>query len=379
MIGKTIRQLPFFTLLLTLQIGCSSDQAPVVEPDVIRGLKGFQVSDSASSEVRRYPSVVQPAKESKLSFEVSGKLTDIRLEVGQRVETGQVLAEIDPVSLKFREQQAKASLDEAKAAYRNARLDYDRKTPLLAENFVTQSEVDEAKNRLVSVTAQVEQASKQWSIAKDDLSKTQLISPFKAVISSIEVKDYEQVSPGQEILGLYSENGYELSFSVPATIINHIKLGDSAEVFFPDLSGQSHRGHIKELGGRAAQVSAFPIVVIIDEPPPGVRAGMAAEVSLQISVWDSSGYLIPLSCLYFGNTDEEELQTVYGEEPTKGFVYLYNPLSSTVSIQEVSLLGIRENMVIVREGLSHGDIVAGAGVSYLHDGQKVKLLPLDQQ
>ena len=59
-------------------------------------------------------------------------------------------------------------------------------------------------------------------------------------------------------------------------------------------------------------------------------------------------------------------------------VFLYDPASSTVRKHTVTLGGIRDNKLVVTEGLSSGDYVASAGVSYLTDGQNVKLLPVSE-
>ena len=62
-----------------------------------------------------------------------------------------------------------------------------------------------------------------------------------------------------------------------------------------------------------------------------------------------------------------------------GTVFLYDNGSSTVKKRAITVGGIRDNRLVVTEGLVAGDIVASAGVSYLVDGQKVKLLPLEEQ
>ena len=211
----------------------STDTSELEEP--VRGLKTFEVRATASSEARRYPSVIQPAEESKLSFEVSGRLKEMTLEVGQRVSTGDVLAEIDPVSLELQEQQSRAALNEAESALQNAKSDFDRKAQLLDKGFVTQAAFDQSQSTMNSATAQVEQARKQLEIASDNLTKSKLIAPFDGLISSIEVKSFGQVSPGQTILGLYSESAFEIAFSVPATVINAIQIGNTVSVHVSDL------------------------------------------------------------------------------------------------------------------------------------------------
>lgn len=361
-----------------LALVACTDQAADSSTDepMIRGLKGYQVTQSANSEIRRYPSVVQPAQESKLSFEVGGKLRAIELEVGQKVQRGDVLAEIDPASLDLKVQQSTAALDEANAQLRNAQLDFDRKEKLLEKNYVTQSEFDSASSTLKTAQAQVDQARRQLDLTKEDLSKSALISPFDGVISSIDSQDFGQVAAGEVVLGLYSEGSYEMSFTVPAVIINKLKVGKPARVTFSDIPGQDYSGHIKELGSRAEQISAFPVVVSLDNSPATLRAGMAADVELSIPVGKGNdGLLVPLSSFYFGEVTAA--QEMAASDQNIGIVFVFDETSSTVKTRKIEFKGIRENMAIVYEGIREGEIVAAAGVSYLYDGQEVKLLPLN--
>ncbi|MGI9289511.1 MAG: efflux RND transporter periplasmic adaptor subunit [Pseudomonadales bacterium] len=366
-LSRTLAMSIFSNVLL---MGCT-DYDVGDDAEVVRGLKAFRVTETASSELRRYPSVVKPANESKLSFEVAGKLKKMKLEVGQRVTAGDLLAEIDPVSLDLQVQQARASLEQARANYTNAKSDFERKAPLLKNGYITKSEYDNAQSALKSTLAQVEQAKKQLDISKENLRKARLLSPFDGVVSSVDVKDYEQISPGQTILGLYSESAYEISFSVPAVIVNLINVGDAGQVTFSDLPGAKYGGHIKELGTSAALVSAFPVVLALDEAPERLKAGMAADVELDISLGEAiEGYLAPISSFKFGGGDASL------PKERMGTVFVFDEQTSTVSSRQVHMAGIHGNMVIVDSGLNKNDIIARAGVSYLRDGLKVKLLPL---
>lgn len=365
------------TLLLT---GCGDPAADQTE-ETIRGLKAFRVAQTANTEIRRYPSIVEPAKESKLSFEVSGQLREIDLEVGQKVIEGEVLAEINSTSLELQEQEARARLDEAEANVRNAKADFERKRKLRDDGFVTQAEFDQSSSTLSGNEALVSQAQKQLDIATENLSKATLISPFDGIVSSVEVESFAQVSAGQQILGLYSEGAFEISFRVPASVINIIKIGDAAEIQIADLGNVSYKGHIKEIGSRAASVSAFPVVVTIDEKTDILRAGMAAEVTLSITLGrETDGYLVPLSAFYVGSDTVRGTTAITGTPGVRNraTLFLFDEETSTVAGKEVDIAGIRENMAIVFDGIQEGDIVAAAGVSYLKDGQKVRLLPLDE-
>jgi len=132
-----------------------------------------------------------------------------------------------------------------------------------------------------------------------------------------------------------------------------------------DRTDLSLAGVIKELGSKAEQVSAFPVVVRLKNDVPGLNAGMAAEVSLELPLVAGAGYLVPLSVV-----------APEGAKDVQGIVsvFVYDTGSSSVQKRKVTVSGIRDNQLAVTEGLQPGDLVASAGVSYLTDGQKVKLL-----
>jgi hypothetical protein len=104
---------------------------------------------------------------------------------------------------------------------------------------------------------------------------------------------------------------------------------------------------------------------------------MAAEVELDIPLpYGIQGYLVPISSFDFGAAG---LMQGAGKRGTlSAFVYVFDEASSTVKRREIVAAGVLGNRVIIAEGVQLGDIVASAGVSYLHDGMKVSLLPLDQ-
>ena len=365
-------------IAVVLTTGCG--EAPQPAEEAVRGMKGFRISNATNHEIRRYPSVVEPARETKLSFEVAGQLKQLDLEVGQRVEQGQVLAELDPVSLELKMKQARSSLNAARADYNTSRSDYERKKDLLKKQFVTQSQYDQAENLFRTTQAKLDSAQRQLQLAQESLGKTQLVAPFKGVISAVEVEGFSQVSPGTTILALYSEGTYEVSFTVPASIVGTLNVGESAEVIFPDLSQDIYKAHIKELGTRATQVSAFPVVVSLDSAPPALRAGINAEVSLSIPLDNGGeGFLLPISAIYFGASHRFDGEYKSEKALNQGSVFVYDANTSTVIKRDVKVGGILANQLTVISGLEDGQIVAAAGVSYLRDGQKVKLLPMTEQ
>ena len=109
---------------------------------------GVQGVGAAESRVRRFPSILQPADVSVLSFEIAGQLKAVNLQAGQKVQLGDVLAEIDPRSLQTQVEQASAGVQQAQAQFENAEADFQRKQELLKKGVTTQAAFDQSKATL---------------------------------------------------------------------------------------------------------------------------------------------------------------------------------------------------------------------------------------
>lgn len=356
---------------------CSDGNEGQEEPP-IRGLKVFEVAQSASMEARRYPSIIQSANESRLSFEISGQLSEVTLEEGQRVIAGQLLMQLDPTSLQLELQEAKSAEEQADVALRNAQADFDRKSQLIANGNVTRASFDDSQTNLRTAEAQKEQASQRLAIAQERLSKSELRAPFDGVIADVEGKSFTNVSAGSSVLTLYSQSAFEVRINVPATVINLLSVGDDADVIISDLPGVTLKGKIGEISSRATQVSAFPVIVALNESNAGLKAGMAAEAIIRFALPGSvNGFLVPISSFDFEGLGAFERQRV-SERTAEGSpsqVFVFDQKTSTVKTRPVSIVGVRGNMLIVTKGLNEGDLIAAAGVSYLYDGQQVRRLP----
>jgi RND family efflux transporter MFP subunit len=182
------------------------------------------------------------------------------------------------------------------------------------------------------------------------------------------VKSFAQVAAGQPIVTLYTDDRFEIPFLVSAATWQSLSLGQRVEVKVADLPDRSLKGEIKELGSKAEQVSAFPVVVSLKDNVAGLNAGMSVEVTIEEPLMGGGkGLLLPLTVVYpEGGKDLKNVATVF----------VYDQSTSTVKKRQINIGGVRDNNLVVTSGVAPGDIVASAGVSYLVDGQKVKLLPL---
>ena len=363
-------------LVVFLVAGCedSDDIAPVDPPP--RPIKSFVISEEASSIRRTFPSVLEPRESSELSFETGGQVGPIDLRVGQNVRKGDVLASIDSRSLMLELDRAKNSVEQAEARLRNARGTFDRQEQLLEDGFTTRAAHEEAETALRTAEAELDSARAQEALAAEALSKADLIAPFDGTIARIGITAFDVVAAGTPVISIYDSTQFEVPITVPATIVNSVAEGQAASVRIAQRPELELAATLTEVGARADDSGAFPAIATLTNPAVGLKSGMAAEVIVDIPVAGlEPGFLVPVSALAIDGLPSGVQPPADTERQAQ--VYRYDPESETVVIRPVTIAGVRGNSAIVTGGLAPGDRIASAGVSFLHDGQAVTLLPND--
>ncbi len=340
---------------------CEEEQAEPVTP--VRAIKTITVSERASGQERRFPGVVEAVDSSSLSFEVAGNVKELRFEAGDRVSQGDVLAVMDRQTFELNVQSSQASLGRARADFAEKRTEFERQDALYKKGWVARSAQEQALAAFDSARNQVEYARSQLNLARRDLEKTDLIAPFDGVVAIRHVDPFAEVGRGEAIYDVYAEGLMEVRISVPESSIRDLHLGLQARLRFPTLENIVAEGRVSEIGTSAGVANAFPVKVAVTDESVNILPGMTAEVSLLLGgEGDGSTFLVPISAI------------VPGEQPREGYVFVFDPESSQVKRVAIRGRGVSDNRIVITEGLSAGDVIAVAGVSFLQDGQEVKLL-----
>nr|MDJ0828751.1 HlyD family efflux transporter periplasmic adaptor subunit [Desulfobacterales bacterium] len=168
---------------------------------------------------------------------------------------------------------------------------------------------------------------------------------------------------GQKLFDIFENTGLEVAVSIPEDVIDDIQMDLKGEIQFSVIADHIYNGRVTEISEVAGTANAFPIKLTIEDPDPRIRPGMTARVALMISGYDEeAGYLVPISAI-----------AQWGETQ-KGWVFIYDPQTSAVKKSQIEGSSVRGNNAVITEGVKAGDIIAVAGVSFLENGQKVKLM-----
>ena len=288
---------------------------------------------------------IQPETEVIISSEVSGKILELPLKEGAKVQKGQLLAKINPDLAQAALDRAEASynnaqankansaarLVQAKAQLRNAELSFRRNETLFEQGAISQSEYDNAQASYETAVAEVTAAeetlkaakfsvqSAQASVkeARDSYSRTTIVAPMDGTISRLLVEEGEQVvgamqMTGTEIMRVANLDVMEVLVDVNESDIVRVAFGDTATVEVDAYINRKFKGIVTEIansakssGMTADQVTNFEVKIrilqdsyadLVDPEHPELspfRPGMNATVDI-ITARKDDAIVVPI-------------------------------------------------------------------------------------
>ncbi len=340
---------------------CEQEVPEIVEQ--VRAIKVITVTDPASGQTRKFSGIVQATDSSALSFQVGGNVQQVEVALGDHVEQGQLLAVLDKKPYELNLEAARSELQKAKAQHEEKRQEYRRQKTLFDKEWVSQAALDQAQAAFDSAKSQVNFATSKVNLAQRDLNNTVLTAPFAGTIAEKSVDPFVEVSAGQKLFEINADGAIEVALNIPETVISQLTIGMPVSVSLPTQANCDCKGRITEIGSAAGDANAFPVKAGLLDPPLVIRPGMSAEVTLVLSSeTQQQAFLVPLSSIS------------PGAERQRGYVFVFDPETSTVKQTPIRAGPGSENLVAITDGVKAGDVIAVAGVSFLSDGQKVKLM-----
>ena len=360
-----VMRLVFVSFIYTLLLsGCGEKKA--VFDEVIRPIAWLEVQQSSFNQVRRLSGSVYPVEETNLSFEVGGKVEGVKVKLGASVKRGDELASLDQRNFNLSMQTSQANLQKAYASLSESENEFKRYAELSKKGLVSKSGYDNAKAAFESATSAVNLAKAQVAISSKDLSDSILIAPYDGKITKRLIEPSMQVAPGQAVFEIEGEDGLEVQVMVPETLIQELISGSEVNIHYSAFSQLKSKGQITEISSRASTANAFPVTILITSSLEGLRAGMTAEVDFVFAGVGRTGYA--------GKTFHLPISALGADEGQKAYVFVYHTKKQTLEKRQVQTESIINNKVIVSSGLIDGEIIATAGISFLRDGQTVRLL-----
>lgn len=282
----------------------------------------------------------------ELTTEVNGRVVEMNLGSGKRVEKGQLLLRLD-------DRQARADLQVAEATLADARRQYERAQRLQANNSISRSQVDELRTARDVAQARLQSA-------RTRLDNHRIEAPFAGVVGLNDTSFGAYLSAGTPVTTLDSTERMELGFSIPERFIGQVSIGQAVRGTSPAYPAEDFRGQLAELGTRINELSrTLPVRAVINNPDGKLRPGQFMSANLTLR--EREALVIP-----------EQAVMIRGDEK-----YVFVAEDGVARRISVSLGSRSPGLVEVSRGLSLQDQVIITGQDRLSSGDRIDVVEDD--
>ena len=283
---------------------------------------------------KQFPGKLLPTEQSKLAFEISGKINNINVDVGDVVTKGEALAKLD-------DREATAQLNQAKASYDLSKQVLERFEDLREQGHISIQDLDKARSDFII-------AQSQHELFKVKLEQTNLISPFNGVIQNRFLDTGTVINSGIPILEIIDSKYVEAHISVPVIYLQDMNI---EQVYDFEFDGEIVKATLSKLapmspGGSDSRLAIFKFNKFFN---PGSIANLQLKISKQ-----AKGTWVPLKSL---SQSDQGLWTVYTLD------------SNTVVRDIVEIIYFEDDYAFVNGTLKNGDLVILGGASKIIEGK----------
>ncbi len=364
---------------------CGEKKAETPNPATIQvPVNTYTVQPEKTVYYDQYPGTVVALTQVDLRAQTEGYITGIFFQDGAHVTKGQKLYQIDISKYQASAGQSKAALLVAQANLEQAQKDADRYTYLNEHDAVAKQTLDHAMTALQNAKNQLAAAKQDVVKTQTDLNYSIVKAPFDGTIGISQVRQGASVSAGQTILNTIStESPIAVDFLINEKQIPRFvnmekqKISATDSLFtlvMPDNSLYAGTGKIAFIDrGVNAQTGSITVRLSFENKNALLRAGMSCKVKVR-NQDTSAQVIIPTKAIveqmgeYFVYVAKDTVIKSATDTTNKQNM-APTPHAIQRKVTQGAMIG---DKVIIKTGLSEGDVVIIDGVQKLHDGSLIK-------
>lgn len=360
-------------LSLALGTGCKQEagSAPAVQ---VTQVEVVTVTRHTIPDEPEFIGQAEASRPVEIRSQVTGLLKALLYSEGRDVKKGDRLYQIDPVPFQAAVAIAKAKIAEAEARVVQARQDLARVKPLLAEQAVSQKDVDDAVAADLTAKALLQGAKAELTKAQFDLDNTLITAPIDGLSERSRYYEGRLVSAQTDLLTVvHRVDPMYVVVSVPETFI--LKRRRDIE------SKKIHHPGVYQLRGQLTLMdeTAYPYEGVLDLLEPGLRTETGSRQT-RITFPNPQRTLLPgqfVKVRFTGDTKTDAIlipQRAVLQGPQGPFVYVVNQ-DEKIEIRNVAASDWKGDQWFIDTGLNQGDRVVVNGLMKIGPGAPVKAVP----
>lgn len=335
---------------------CSPDQPTVQAPRPVRTVK---ISYDNARDISRYVGTVQSRHEVDQAFRVGGKVAQRKVDVGQFVREGDVLAVLDDSDYRLAEEASRQQWTVSVEQTRQAESDRQRLTALKADGSVSAADDERAHTNAQTTHATAEAEARKLELARNRLKYTVLRASRSGVVTAVRFEAGQVVAEGQSVVSVANPDESEIVIDVPEDQLSVFK-DARFKASLASAPNEIFDVTLRELSPQAAtQTRTYRARL---KPVQALPLGATATVKAEREMTSVSVAAVPATALtQSGGEPALWVVTPTGKDP-----------AGIVELERVAVWGYRNDEVLV-SGPQAGVLVVTAGVQKMTSGLTVAL------
>jgi len=338
----------------------------VEKKEAIRPVFYKKLSEANISGKRSFAGISQAENEAKLSFKVGGTLEKINFKMGESIKKDELIAYLNDDDYKINYQKALSSKKNAEIQVSSAKSNFERIEKLYASNNASLSDFEKVKAQYESAKTMLHTSQSQLKAAKNQLNYTKLKAPFNGSISKIMAKENEMIGAGMPVIMFSSNGNVEIRTQVAENVIQRIEIGQVVKVKFTAIPNKEYDGMVSEKGRSTGGASTYPVIIDLSDVYDEVLPGMACNIKMTFTAKENLNNKLIVPSDAVAHDEGGDFVYIVDKSDEDG---VFIAKRSNVKLGELMSEGYE-----IKEGLNPDDIIIIAGLSFMYDGRKVRLL-----
>ena len=327
-------------------------------------VKTMSITLDQGAQQRTYSGVIVARHEVQESFRVGGRIEQRRVDVGDHVREGQILAVLDEKDLRLAMESAQAEVNAAHSNKEQAITEEKRYATLLAKHVVSQSEYDLKHLAADEARARLERADRALKLAISQLGYAKLLSSTDGVVTKVSAEAGQVVSQGQSVVTVARKGALEVLVDIPERRLQDIQ-ETKAEISLWSNRDAHYRAVLRETSPSADPATrTYAVRYALPEADAAVKLGMTATLTLSDPAQTPTAR-IPASAL---------LNQSHGPG-----VWIVNPQTGQLTFRPVTVDHYTDRDAFVHGQLAPGDRIVTSGVQKLDAGTIVRVADMPQE
>lgn len=356
---KTTHAAALMAIPMAALLAACSPKAPPAE--VLRPVRTVELRFDAAQQANRYAATVRARHEVNEAFRVGGKIAQRKVEVGQVVREGDVLAVIEDTDYKLAADAAQQAAAAAASQARQAESDHKRLEALKVDGSVSESDGERARTAALTAQANAEAEMKKLDIARNRLKYTVLRASRNGVVTDVSFQVGQVVAEGVPVLSIAGDSEPEIVVDVPEDQVATFRKAQF-KATLASAPDETFDVVLRELAPQAAAQTRTYRARLKPASARLLPLGSTATLLAQRPVAQSQVAAIPATAI----TQNNGQPAVWVVRSTK------EEASATVELASVKVNGFANEQVFV-SGLPTGTLVVTAGVQKMSPGLRVAM------